>query len=130
MARMSLEQFRKLQKDGKLPGKHAGRKPPKYKNKRTFFEGQSFASRREAARYGELLLLKAAGEIKGEIELQQRIRCEIDGVHVCDYICDFWYTLTEGHQLVIEDCKGVKTALYRLKKKLVKALYGYDILET
>jgi len=28
-----------------------------------------------------------------------------------------------------EDVKGVKTALYRLKKKMIKAIYGIDIEE-
>ena len=31
--------------------------------------------------------------------------------------------------VITEDVKGVKTAVYQLKKKLMKAIYGIDILE-
>ena len=31
--------------------------------------------------------------------------------------------------VTIEDCKGVKTPLYKLKKSLMKSIYDIDILE-
>jgi hypothetical protein len=32
--------------------------------------------------------------------------------------------------VVVEDTKGMRTPVYRLKKKIMKALYDIDILET
>ncbi len=46
------------------------------------------------------------------------------------YKADFRYEVTATGERVIEDVKGVRTAVYRLKKKLVKALYGIEIIET
>ena len=43
---------------------------------------------------------------------------------------DFDYYDNEKNQWVTEDCKGVKTAAYRIKNKLMKAVLGIDILET
>jgi len=48
---------------------------------------------------------------------------------VTTYVADFRYKNKEGKE-VVEDVKGFKTAIYRLKKKLVKAYYGISILET
>ena len=43
------------------------------------------------------------------------------------YIADFVY-IKDGNE-VIEDVKGYKTAVYKKKKRLLKALYGIDIKE-
>jgi hypothetical protein len=61
----------------------------------------------------------------------------IDGVKVCDYIADFSYIDVNETGLqgqigceVVEDVKGFKTDVYKLKKKLVEALYrGTKIIE-
>ena len=44
------------------------------------------------------------------------------------YIADFTY-IRDGQQIV-EDAKGVRTEVYKLKKKLVYQLYGIMIQET
>ena len=80
----------------------------------------TFASKAEAARYIELKALEAAGEING-LEIQPKFRCEIAGKQVCDYFADFAYF--NSKRRVIEDVKGIETAVFRLKKKLVEALY-------
>lgn len=43
------------------------------------------------------------------------------------YIADFVYT--ENGKQIIEDVKGYKTAVYKKKKRLLKALYGIEIKE-
>jgi hypothetical protein len=101
--------------------------PSKYHNVKTVVDGITFHSKKEAARYQELKLLEKAGEITG-LELQPRFAIDIKGVHICDYIGDFLYT--ENGKPVLEDCKGFKTPSYRLKKKLVKAIWKFDILES
>jgi hypothetical protein len=69
--------------------------PHKYNAIRTWTGGHWFASKREARRYTELLLLESAGEIKG-IELQPTYRLMTltpDGalVSTAKYIADFRY---------------------------------------
>jgi hypothetical protein len=103
----------------------------KYGAVRTQVDGISFASKAEAARYKELKLLEKAGEIFG-LQMQPRFPIDVNQVHICDYVADFKYHryLDSGHQVnVVEDVKGVKTPVYRLKKKLVLALYGIVIKE-
>ena len=45
------------------------------------------------------------------------------------YKADFRYFNKETERVVIEDVKGMKTPIYNLKKKMVEALYGVEIVE-
>lgn len=104
-------------------------KANKYRAVRTVVDGISFASKREAKRYSELRLLEQGGVIS-DLELQVCYPCEVNGQLVCRYYADFRYR--EGGRVVVEDVKVNPTAtpVYKLKKKLVRALYGLEILET
>lgn len=102
-------------------------RPAKYRNVKTTVDGVTFDSLKEARRYQALKLLLAAKEID-DLVLQPKLRLAVNGVKVCDYRADFAY-LEHGLR-VWEDCKGMRTAAYILKKKLVMAIYGIDILET
>ena len=104
----------------------------KYHAVRTEVDGIGFASKREAQRYVELKLLEKAGEIT-ELELQPSYPllavAPLGGmVQVGKYIADFRY-LTRDADVVVEDVKGVKTPVYNLKKKIVRANYGVQIVE-
>lgn len=99
----------------------------KYNAIRTTVDGITFDSKAEAARYSELKLLQAAGEIYG-LALQPTFPLVVNGVKVATYIADFEY-FAAGARRVIEDVKGVKTPLYRLKKKLVKVIHGVEVVE-
>ena len=102
-------------------------KPHKYGAKPVVIDGIRFASQKEGRRYQELLLLQRSGEIR-DLKLQPRIDICAPGYgKVCTYVADFFYT-AGGHP-VYEDCKGFKTQIYRLKKKLVCAFVGIDIKE-
>ena len=91
-----------------------------------------FASKKEADRYDDLLLMERAGQIK-ELELQPRFL--IAGPVVLDgkkhraryYFADFSYE--EKGVRVYEDAKGMKLPMYRLKRHLVMHLYGIEIRE-
>lgn len=96
------------------------------KNERTV-DGIVFASKKEAKRWGELRLLETAGHI-AFLERQPRFDIAVRCVHICFYKADFRYTNPDG-SVTIEDVKGFPTPLYRLKKKLVEALYGIKIIE-
>jgi hypothetical protein len=100
----------------------------KFRNKPTTLGGLRFSSRAEAKRYGELLLLERAGAITN-IVCQPVVPLIINGMIIGRYIGDFSYN--QDSALIIEDVKSpaTRTPLYRLKKKLVKALHNIDIVE-
>ena len=101
----------------------------KYKAIRTEIDGIWFASKKEAKRYQQLLLLEQAGEIT-HLELQPIYPIIYKGEKICRYQADFRYFDTKKRMRVLEDVKGMKTPVYRLKKKLVEAFYpGTKITE-
>lgn len=100
----------------------------KYKNERTTTGGKTFASKKEASRYQNLQFQQMAGEIT-ELKTQVPFSIDISGVHICKYVADFTYKNKLG-ALVVEDAKGVKTDVYKLKNKMMFAVLGIIILET
>lgn len=99
----------------------------KYKAKPTVIDGIRFASKAEARRYETLKIELAAGIIK-DLELQPKFPIVVNGVKICTYIADFKYLLKNRE--IIEDVKGVKTSVFNIKQKLLKAVYGIDVLIT
>jgi len=100
----------------------------KYHNKKTIVDGITFDSKKEARRYSELKLLVRAKEISN-LELQPKFML-IDKytngngkkVRALTYVADFQYTTKYG--IVVEDVKGMKTDVYKLKKKLFERIYA------
>jgi hypothetical protein len=92
----------------------------KYGNVKTEVDGHIFSSKGEANRYRELKLLMSAGTIQN-LTLQPRYQIIVNDVRVGSYVGDFFYF--EGNKKVCEDFKGYKTPVYKLKIKLVRALY-------
>jgi hypothetical protein len=80
-------------------------------------------------------LLERAGEI---MHLKRQVKYELipkqEGERACHYIADFVYYEKnpdgKNYKMIVEDCKGFKTDVYRLKKKLFQWRYGVKILET
>jgi len=103
------------------------RKLNKYKAIKTVVDGIKFDSKKEARRYCQLKLLVEAGKIS-ELRLQPRFDLIVEGSKCGFYKADFEYV--EGGKRIIEDVKGVLTPVYKLKKKLIKAIYGIDVFET
>lgn len=107
----------------------------KYRAVRTTVDGIKFASKREARRYGELKLAQAGGAIRN-LALQVPYDLVVNGQKVGRYVADFVYhagPIAPGFSTastVVEDVKGMKTPVYNLKKKLMKAIHGIEILET
>ena len=110
----------------------------KYGNHKTVVDNITFDSNAEARRYGELCLLQKSGAI---CNLQLQVPFVLwSGVKfpgaaratpACKYIADFVYLEPSGSCLrtVIEDVKGMRTAIYKLKKHALKALHGLDVRE-
>lgn len=116
----------------------------KYKNTKVVVDGITFDSKKEAARYKELKLLEAAGEISN-LERQVKFvliptQREPDFVGVrggikkgkviekeCSYLADFVY-IRDG-EVIVEDTKGIRTKDYIIKRKLMLYLLGIRIQE-
>ena len=99
----------------------------KYRAIPTTIDGIRFASKREAYYYSQLKLMQRAGEVI-YFRPQPKFKIDIEGFHICNYFADFEVMLKSG---IVEfwDVKGVLTPVYKLKKKLVKAIYNIDIVE-
>ena len=98
-------------------------KRSKYFNVRTEVDCIKFASKAEAKRYQELKLMQNAGSIKTFI--MQTPWLLTGGIK---YVSDFLVFYTDG-TVVVEDVKGVKTDVYKLKKKLFESYYPFKITE-
>ena len=106
----------------------------KYNAHRTEIDGIVFDSKKEANRYCELKLLERAGEIT---DLRRQVRYEINqpyeiagkkirGIY---YVADFAYYDKELGEPIVEDVKGVRTDVYKIKKKLFESKYNIQIRE-
>lgn len=82
----------------------------------------------EARRCDELQLMETGGLIR-DLEQQPRYRLDVNGIHICTIIPDFRYTDCESDAVVVEDSKGVATAEWKLKRKLLWALHGIEVIE-
>jgi hypothetical protein len=99
----------------------------KYNNKPVIIDNIRFASHREGSRYIELKILFRAGKIQN-LQLQPSLKFVLEGEKIFTYRPDFIYF--EDGKRVVEDVKGVRTPLYKLKKKLIEAQMKLQIRET
>lgn len=101
----------------------------KYGNKKIEADGYVFDSRAEFARYQELRLLARAGEIEDLVvhpayELLPAFSDRTGKRHApIRYVADFSYR--ERGQGVVEDVKGMSTAVFRVKAKLFLRWYSH-----
>jgi len=101
----------------------------KFGNTKVVVDGIKFDSKKEANRFGNLKLLQKAGEIS-DLKLQVKMEIMVKEKKIATYIADFTYT--ERGQYVVEDVKSDftrKNPVYRLKKKLIEAIYNLKIKE-
>jgi hypothetical protein len=100
---------------------------PKYHNKKVMIDGHWFDSKREAAYYSELKMLKMARvvadiELQPVFELQPGFKRDGKKVLPITYRADFKVTYTDGRIQVI-DVKGMRTQQYILRKKMLLFKY-------
>jgi hypothetical protein len=98
----------------------------KYNAKKVKIDDILFDSKLEAKRYLELKQLLHLGVIKNLVT-HKKFPLIVNDITIGSYEADFVYE-KDGVE-IIEDTKGVLTKEYRLKKKLMKAIYNKDILE-
>lgn len=101
----------------------------KYRNKKTVIDGITFDSAKEAQYYQILKLHEKAGLVK-EIELQPKFVLQEKFVdshgekhQEIAYIADFRYFDCLAGVCIVADVKGLKTAVYTVKKKLLLFRY-------
>ena len=88
-----------------------------------------YASKREAAYAAKLDALQRAGIIRELREQHPIVLVPGDGkLRPIRYIADFTYIDQDGTFHVV-DCKGFKTQVYRLKKRMAALLLHIDIEE-
>ncbi len=104
----------------------------KYRNKPCVIDGHRFSSQGEGLRFRELKILDKAGNIRNLV-LQPRYEIRINNMKICTYVGDFSYEqgISGGlsWESILEDYKCVLTPIYKLKKKLVKAVHDIEITE-
>lgn len=106
-----------LAKIGTAPVK----KRSKYGAEPVLVDAIRFDSKREAAYYAKLKLRQLAGEIE---RFHRQVVFDLGGG--IQYRCDFQVISTDGVEYI--DVKGVKTKEFNLKRKLVRARYGVEII--
>lgn len=94
-----------------------------------------FDSKKEAQCWTYLKARERAGEIHS---LERQVKYPLfawsewmfagpKAVKLCTYIADFRYYDNKRNAWIVADAKGVKTALFRLKAKLMKANHGIEV---
>jgi hypothetical protein len=100
----------------------------KFRNVKT----DGYDSKKEARRAADLRLLEKAGAIRNFREQVSFLLIPACGAErACYYKADFCYD--EGpspFHSVVEDCKGYRTEVYRLKRKLMLFVHGIAVRET
>ena len=119
------------------------KKRSKYGNHKTTVNGITFDSKKEADRYLQLFWQLQRGEIRNlrlqaEFTLIEAFRDELGHkVEAIRYRADFFYERQTAPDCygsthwvkVVEDAKGVRTEVYKMKKKMLKERYNIDIEE-
>ena len=95
----------------------------KYRAKKTVIDGITFPSQKEGDYYCELKMLRMAGEVvdferQVTFELQPKFKHSGKTERAIKYIADFVVKYKDGRTVVV-DVKGDKTAVYRIKRKML-----------
>ena len=106
----------------------------KYHATKVMLDGLKFDSKKEAQRYKELTLMEKQGIIHG---LERQVKFvlipsqRLNGRVIereCAYIADFVYLDADDNK-VVEDCKGMRTEVYKIKRKLMLYVHSIRIKE-
>ena len=100
----------------------------KYGNIPQRVDGIFLHSKKEARHYKTLKAMQQAGIIR-DLETQPKFKLDINGTHICNYFADFKYFDNELDREVIVGVKGVRTQVYKLKKRLMLAIHDIEVEE-
>lgn len=115
----------------KLVGKS---KENKYHNIKTKYDDITFDSKKESQVYSRLKTMERFGLIKDlelQVEYELMPKFELNGktYRKTTYIADFRYFSNEDNKIHVIDVKGVKTDVYKLKKKMMAYIHKIEIEE-
>lgn len=116
-------------------GKSLDYKASKYRNTKVVYDGIKFDSQKERNHYIGLKMLERAGEIRDlelqkEFVLQPSFKKNGKTYRKISYIADFYYFSIKDNKYIVEDTKGFKTEVYKLKKKIFEYVYkDYELKE-
>lgn len=118
-------------KDDKL---YDSKPKSKYRANKCVYDGIKFDSNREMSRYIDLKLLEQAGtisDLKLQVKFELQPSYEFNGrkIRAITYVADFTYRDNRTNEDVVEDSKGFRTEVYKLKKKMFEYLYKIEIKE-
>ena len=109
----------------------------KYGNNKVSVNGEKFDSQKEHQRWVILKMMERIGRIK---DLQRQVKFVLIPAqrdargklleYECSYVADFVYYDFDLGQQVVEDAKGMKTDVYKIKKKLMLYVHGIQIKES
>lgn len=104
------------------------------KEQRTL-NGKVYASKKEMTYAIKLNSLKKAKRKEDRVvsvEEQVKFSLDVNGCHICNYILDFKVYYGDGrieHIDVKGYTKGTIYRLFKMKSKLMEAIYGIDVIE-
>lgn len=103
-----------------------GKSKPKYGNKTTEVGGHKFDSRKEARFFLQLQQDPTVKSIRNQVKYE--LIPKQQGERACSYVADFVVEYQDG-STVVYDVKGMRTALYIVKRKLMLWVHGITIQE-
>ncbi len=131
--RVSIAEYHRLTaKKGKRESRYGA-------DRRIKVGGETFASKGEYRRFEYLQDFQRRGVIR-DLQRQVPFPIEHNGVLMTTYMADAVYTLASTGQRIVEDYKGLKkdkesgkekavtTEVFSLKRKMMKAFYGVEIM--
>ena len=103
-------------------------KKNKYGNEKTVVDGIKFDSKLEAEYYQLLKFKKAQGHIQDfklqpRYTLQETFKRDEKTYRSITYVADFEIIQNDG-SVVVADCKGMMTDVFKIKAKIFTKLYG------
>lgn len=110
-------------------------KKNKFGAEKTYYRGEAYDSKKEAQFHARLDLQRGISEPSQKVvgvARQVPYKIVINGILVCTYYLDFLITYADNRRRYV-DIKGLKKGaayqIFRLKKKMVEAMYGIEIEE-
>jgi hypothetical protein len=100
----------------------------KYRAQPVVTDEGRFASKKEYADWCALKAQEKLGYIRN-LERQVTFDLTINGQKICRYVADAVWFDTTTQQRIVADSKGISTPVFKLKKKLMKALLNITVHE-
>jgi hypothetical protein len=102
---------------------------PAKPSKQRIIDGFTFRDSKEARRYVDLKINERLGKISA-LEVHKLYKLYVNGLFIDTYTASFEYWDVLAKRKVTEDAARFRPDVYHIKRKLMRACLGIDILET